>query len=151
MMTVDRTLVAKIYKVALESRSWAEEQARFSGRDPDILMGMCVHAAFDLFKRLEKAGLHPIFAKSRHHAFCLVEGLVVDVTATQFANCDPVNGVWIADLSDEEDLGVWAVEDQAASVEAITALSCWDDWALAELPFYQRSEPAGLDNPSSQP
>jgi hypothetical protein len=90
--------------------------------------------------------LNPVFSKSRHHAFCLVEGLVVDVTATQFVNCDPVNGVWIPDLSNEEDRGVWSVEERAASVDAIVSMPCWNDWRLAELPFFEEgvSSPAAL-------
>ena len=134
-MSPDRDLIERIYRIALQSRAWAEAEAIATGRDPVTLRDMCVKAAFDLFKRLQAAGLKPLFAKSRHHAFCLVDGLIVDVTGTQFANCDPVNGVWIADLSDEDDHGVWTVEDQAGSVEEILDLPCWRNWDTCDLPF----------------
>jgi len=100
---------------------------------------MCAIAAFELFDRLmadpKLRGRAIVFAKSEFHAFVMVDGLVVDVTATQFVNTDSVEGVWIVDLSDEPDPGVWVPTEVALTREGILALPCWHRWVSAELPL----------------
>jgi hypothetical protein len=138
-MPTQRQLVSQLFAHAKKVRAWAEDIARNTGRDAQTLKGMCAIAAFELFSRLKAdpklRGRTIVFAKSEFHAFVLVDGLVVDVTATQFINTDPVEGVWIADLSDEPDPGVWAPNDLAETCEEILALSCWRRWVLSELPL----------------
>jgi hypothetical protein len=132
-------LVAELFKVAKEVQAWAEITAARLGRDQANLRGMCVIAAYELFDRLSKnARLKPHkvrFAKSEYHAFVMVDGLTVDVTATQFVNTDPVEGVWIVDLTDEPDPGVWLATEFADSTHAVLQLPCWSRWPRTELPL----------------
>lgn len=118
---------------------WAEDLAHATGRDSQSLKGMCAIAAFELFNRMKAdpklRDRAIVFAKSEFHAFVTVDGLVVDVTATQFVNTDPVEGVWIVDLSDEPDPGVWVPTELALTRSGILALPCWNRWVPAELPL----------------
>jgi hypothetical protein len=132
-------LVHQLYLLAREVRVWGENIAEATGRGVSTLSGLCVITAYEMFARIAVDPLlkrhSPIFAKSDFHAFVLVDGLIVDVTATQFRNTDPVDGVWIVDLSDEPESGVWAATKFAASKEAILALDCWLRWLRSELPL----------------
>lgn len=132
-------LVRQLFAHAREVRIWTEDLARATGRDSRSLKGMCAIAAFELFNRLmadpKLRGHAIVFAKSEYHAFVTVSGLVVDVTATQFVNTDPVEGVWIVDLSDEPDPGVWVPTEVALTRKGILALPCWSRWVLSELPL----------------
>ena len=134
-----QVLVAELFRVAKEVRAWSEVTAAQLGHDPVSLQGMCVIAAYELFDRLSKdsrfEGHRLVFAKSEFHAFVLVDALTVDVTATQFRNTDPVEGVWIVDLTDEPDPGVWRATEFAASTDEIEQLHCWSRWPRKELPL----------------
>jgi hypothetical protein len=46
---------------------------------------LCGFASYEIFCAMQKAGLQPIFASNRQHAFIMWEGYIVDVTATQFS------------------------------------------------------------------
>lgn len=139
MSMSQRQLVSHLFVLAKEVRVWAEDLARATGRDSQSLKGMCAITAFELFNRLKAdpklRDRTIVFAKSEFHAFVTVDGLVVDVTATQFVNTDPVEGVWIANLSDEPDPGVWVPTELALTRDGILALPCWHRWVLAELPL----------------
>lgn len=134
-----QVLVAELFRVAKEVRAWSEVIATRLGHNPETLQGMCVIAAYELFDRLSKntrlKGHSIRFAKSEFHAFVLVDALTVDVTATQFRNTDPVDGVWIVDLTDEPDPGVWRATEFAASTEDVQQLHCWCRWPRKELPL----------------
>lgn len=133
-------LVAELFRVSKEVRAWTETVAVRLGRDPVSLQGLCVIAAYELFDRLSKNVLlsaHKIrFAKSDFHAFVVVDMLTIDVTATQFLNTDPVEGVWIVDLTDEPDPGVWRATEFATTLDDVQQLECWKGWPLQELPFW---------------
>lgn len=120
-------------------RIWVEAVALQLRRDPASLQGLCVIAAYELFDRLSKnprlSGYKIRFAKSEFHAFVTVDALTVDVTATQFLNTDPVDGVWIVDLTDEPDPGVWLATEFADSPAEVLLLQCWRGWPQAELPL----------------
>lgn len=145
MSLSQRQLVSQLFAHARAVRVWAEGVARSTGRDAESLRGMCAIAAFELFERLRAdpklRGRAIVFAKSEFHAFVMVDGLVVDVTATQFINTDPVEGVWIVDLSDEPDPGVWVPTEVALTRDGILSLPCWHRWVSPELPL--PLQPAG--------
>lgn len=148
MSMSQRQLVSHLFALAKEVRLWTEDLARATGRDSQSLKGMCAIAAFELFNRLKAdpklRDRTIVFAKSEFHAFVTVDGLVVDVTATQFINTDPVEGVWIANLSDEPDPGVWVASELALTRDGILALPCWRRWVLSELPLPLQSAGVAL-------
>lgn len=132
-------LVAELFRIAKEVRAWSEITAARLGHDPVTLQGMCVIAAYEMLDRLSnntRLNGHQIrFAKSEFHAFVMVDTLTVDVTATQFNNTDPVEGVWIVDLTDEPEPGVWRATEFAASTAEVQQLCCWNRWPRKELPL----------------
>ena len=79
--------LARVHEIALEVRSWCENEAEKSDR-PDSLMGYCAIASAELFRRLERANIFAeIHMQSNHcgsHVYLVVDDHVVDVTATQF-------------------------------------------------------------------
>lgn len=77
---------AELEVLAVIVRRWAERRAW-----DDELCGMCARASAQLWRRLRRAGIKAMLGYAeRHrnrspcHVFVLCDGLVVDVTATQF-------------------------------------------------------------------
>jgi hypothetical protein len=134
-----QNLVNHLFARAKIVRGWCEGLAVDAGKDPATLQGYCCIAAYELFCQLRSdASLQSevvLFAKSEFHAYVLVRGLVVDITATQFINADPIEGVWIADLSDEPDAGVWLASETASTPDEVLGLTCWGAWPRNELPL----------------
>lgn len=132
MSMSQRQLVSHLFALAKEVRVWTEGLARATGRDTQSLKGLCAIAAFELFDRLKAdpklRDRTIVFAKSEFHAFVTVDGLVVDVTATQFVNTDP---------------GVWVPTELALTRSGILALPCWGRWVLSELPLPLQPADAG--------
>lgn len=61
--------------------------------------------------------------------------MVVDTTATQFLNADPVDGVWIASVADlADDPGVWRVSASFDTEDAVLASDIWQHWQPSERP-----------------
>jgi len=48
------------------------------------LTGMCGICSYFLFKTLKEKKLSPVFSINDEHCFVMLQGLVIDVTATQF-------------------------------------------------------------------
>lgn len=138
-------LVSHLFIQAKAVRQWCEGLAVASGKDHATLAGYCSIAAYELMCRLqadpELQTEVIVFAKSDFHAFVLVRGLVVDVTATQFVNTDPVEGVWIMDLSDEPDAGVWVATETASTPAEVLNLKCWGGWPQDERPLALQKQP----------
>ena len=104
---------------------------------PQDLHGLCAHAAMDLFRALQEAGILAQYVVGQNHCFCMVDNLIVDTTATQFRNVDPVQGVWIADALDEDmiqDPGVWRITATFSSEADILSSDIWSEWPEAEKP-----------------
>lgn len=82
--------LAKIKRIASNTRKWAEKYRTQEHQDfGSDLAGMCGIAAYELFKRLDKAGLKPKYCFGDGHAFVKCDGYIVDVTATQFDDGHP--------------------------------------------------------------
>ena len=131
---VKRPLIDRLFLIAVKSRERVEAIARGRGA-PDDLHGVCALAALDLFRALLAEQIPVRFAVGKNHCFCLVEGLIVDTTATQFRNADPVDGVWIASATDlADDPGVWEVTASFATEAEILAADLWRLWYASQRP-----------------
>ncbi len=80
---------AKIKQIATSAREWAEKtNAELGHPYHDDLMGMCAIASMHLTNQLRRAKLHRkhdiSIAYNDNHCFVLVDGVIVDITATQF-------------------------------------------------------------------
>lgn len=82
--------LTRVRRIASNTRKWAE---KYRKQEPygisKSLGGMCGIAAYELFKRLDKAGLQPKYCFGDGHAFIKCHGHIVDVTATQFYDNHP--------------------------------------------------------------
>lgn len=82
--------IEAVRPIAKKARLWAARNRSSKGRDfGETLEGMCAVAAAELHRMLCRAGFSPRIAlrnttRDGCHCFVLVEGLLVDVTATQF-------------------------------------------------------------------
>jgi hypothetical protein len=103
---VNDPVLNKIQAIALKTREWA-----INTRTDDFsehLAGMCAIASAELFKRLKAEGFKPKICFTEEHTFILVDGLVVDVTATQFGSrYKPVS---ILPFEEAVEDGVWGME-----------------------------------------
>ena len=81
-------ILTRVHEIALEVRSWCENEAD-KARRSDNLLGYCAIASAELFKRLKKAGIPSEIHMSNggwcSHVFLSVEDHIVCVTATQFS------------------------------------------------------------------
>lgn len=78
--------------IAKRVRVWAEEQAVIRGFD-EVLCGMCASASAKLHQELQEVGVESkiLYSCSEtygDHCFVVVDGHIVDVTATQFEYFD---------------------------------------------------------------
>lgn len=80
---------SKIRNIARRIRRWAVLQAA-KHNFPDDLQGLCAIAARRLFLEFKNEGYSPKIAYQKNHCFVLVDGYLVDVTATQFAHAEVV-------------------------------------------------------------
>ncbi len=78
-----RSDLRKVRSIAKHVRTWSERVAERRGFEPD-LNGLCAVAAGKLHKLLREAGFKSVIALNDGHGFVLLNGYVVDVTATQF-------------------------------------------------------------------
>tara|TARA_Y100000310_G_C20551514_1_gene748328 strand:- start:357 stop:785 length:429 start_codon:yes stop_codon:yes gene_type:complete len=81
--------LTKIHALAVETRQWAERfREQHKNHFQRNLQGMCAVTSAYLFKRLTDEGLYPKigYARARFvgHVFVICNGLVVDVTASQY-------------------------------------------------------------------
>jgi hypothetical protein len=76
---------SELYRIARSARKWAERN-RDEGEHGEDLCGMCAIAAAELWGKLNRKNIEAtiIVNETETHCFCLVDDLVVDVTATQF-------------------------------------------------------------------
>lgn len=77
----------RILEAANETRAWAEKRPIFS--NDKTLAGLCAISTVHLFRRLSDIGIKSEIHFGDCHVFLVVDGIVVDVTATQFADEDP--------------------------------------------------------------
>lgn len=73
-----------IKEVAQKTRRWAMQTNRRKHDFPSDLEGMCGIASVKLHANLEAEGYSPFIHYSEGHAFVVCDGMIVDVTATQF-------------------------------------------------------------------
>jgi hypothetical protein len=66
------------------TRNWAEK-TRDRVCAPSNLMGMCAIASAHLHRVLADAGVKTVIAANNGHVFLLLNGCVLDITATQFS------------------------------------------------------------------
>jgi hypothetical protein len=78
-------LESSIVEIAERARNWMEHVADSEGFHPS-LCGLCARASALLFEMLKDAGYDPRIAVSlrANHFFVLLDGHVIDITATQF-------------------------------------------------------------------
>lgn len=81
MMT--RAELLKMYRIALRTREWAEKLAKRKDLAED-LCGLCAIASGHLHRELRNEGYRSVLATHDNHCFVLLNGYVVDVTASQF-------------------------------------------------------------------
>ncbi len=130
----DQSQVLRLFLIAVKSRQRIDALAQKYGYSND-LHKLCAVAALDLFRALRLAGVHPRFAVGQNHCFCIVDDLIVDTTATQFRNADPVHGVWIVALSDlTDDPGVWKSHVIFDKVCDLLMSDIWKQWPASERP-----------------
>jgi hypothetical protein len=79
--------VFRVKRIADNTRKWAEKyRLKHRMGFSETLAGMCGLASYELFKRLERAGLQPTYCLTNNHAYIKCQGRIVDITATQFHN-----------------------------------------------------------------
>lgn len=107
----------QINLIAEATRKWAEKLQRKEQRWDDDLECMCGIASFELFKRLKKAGLSPVFVvnESQEHAFVICNKLIIDVTATQFG----YDKIEIMDVDYVHDSTIWSVGEMTDNIQDI--------------------------------
>lgn len=76
--------VCEIRTIARRVRRWAERVAASNNDYGADLAGMCAVASRQLLTELLSAGYQAKVAYQWNHCFVLVEGYIVDITATQF-------------------------------------------------------------------
>jgi hypothetical protein len=85
--------IVRISRIAQNVRYWCEDN---NPHFPPNLEGMCAIAAGELNRRLQRAGFNSkiVVVEDKGgisaHCFCMVESLIVDVTASQFGDYDVV-------------------------------------------------------------
>ena len=83
--------LVRIRRIAQNVRYWCEDN---NSHFPPNLEGMCAIAAGELNRRLQRAGFDSkiVVVEDKDgisaHCFCMVESLIVDVTASQFGDYD---------------------------------------------------------------
>lgn len=65
------------------ARKWSEKTARTEGFPTD-LNGFCARATVKLFNLLKAANYDPIIGCAHGHTYVILEGKIIDITATQF-------------------------------------------------------------------
>lgn len=133
----DTNLIRTLFGIAVKSRMRSEAEAASQGKPTD-LRRFCSHAAMDLFRALQGERIQARFVVGQNHCFCMVGDLIVDTAATQFRNIEAVQGVWIADASDDDmtrDPGVWKVGASFASDAEILSSEIWSNWPEDERPL----------------
>jgi hypothetical protein len=119
---------SKRHRIARQVRAWAERTAKKEGF-PEDLMGLCARSSAQLFTLYKQAGELPLIAYSvRHsHFFVLVEGYIVDVTATQFPATRKIV-VFIALLKDAEKLTQYDYDRIIVNPEKLIAYQRATKW-----------------------
>jgi hypothetical protein len=128
--------VDRLFEIAVKSRRRMETLARRRRASKDLHC-LCAVAALDLFRSFREAQIEVRYAVGKKHCFCLVGDFMVDTTATQFKNAEPVEGVWIASSRDPDfldDPGVWEVSTSFPTEEEVLAADLWRHWPSNQRP-----------------
>ena len=72
-----------VLAIAEHARLWAEKTAKKEGF-PSDLNGFCARASVKLFNLLKAASYDPIIGCAHGHVYVILEGQIIDLTATQF-------------------------------------------------------------------
>ena len=111
----------KIISIARACRSELERVAvHISPNFSKTLAGLCMYGSVLTWMRMKDAGLKPEVVSGNGHFFAVCDGLLVDVTATQFGH----GKVVVRDYK--------KVQEMATSGEY--ALNHWKELSRAELP-----------------
>jgi hypothetical protein len=139
-------LLEPVRAIARQTRGWAERYARdpFSSFTP-TLAGMCAIASVELFRRLSAAGYAPFLAMSHadrcDHCFVVLDGRVVDVTATQFGE----SAVVIELLKRASNVSYWQINAHFGSAGALREYLRERRWPKKQLPLEERQPGSGFD------
>jgi len=79
--------LAHLYRIGKKARAWAERTAKKEHFGSE-LSGLCARSAVQLYTLLSQNSIEAtiVYNRAHFHFFVLVEGYVIDVTATQFLN-----------------------------------------------------------------
>ena len=118
--------------IARSVRQWAEDLAKTTEEYPDSLGGLCAIASAELFNRLKGAGFdNTLIAYTDKHVYVVLDGYVIDVTATQFGNYPKV---FIETVSYARDCGIWwNATDFYESVDNLRAKQIEECWHLQHI------------------
>lgn len=75
----------KLKEIVLETRAWGEKLPIARDYCPD-LAGLCAIVSKELCERLQQNGYKAKIAYNGHHCFVILQGRIIDLTATQFGN-----------------------------------------------------------------
>lgn len=139
-----------IRKLANEVRKWAEHIQKTTddeyGYDED-LCGLCAIASARLHFRLKQHNIESTIIHGWAHVFLVIEGVVVDVTATQFAwtvediTGRPVPKILIinwADIDvDENNTGPWSQLHEFPTIKQLIDCQRKTGWPMEQTPKYK--------------
>lgn len=130
----------KIRECAEKAREWAEEVSAPGGaydHVDDTLAGLCAIATVYLGSLLEQAGYQPIYAlRCSDHCFIVCNGLVVDVTATQF-NRKPIEIIPVLEARKHCDQWgdvIWSIDTSFESPHRLVRRLKKDKWPEEQVP-----------------
>ena len=89
MPTTNPATDPRVLHIAKRTRAWAEALARRHGFPPD-LCGLCATASAQLMLALRAKGYDAVFHENYGHCFVVLNGYIIDITATQFGKRNKV-------------------------------------------------------------
>lgn len=133
---MDRKKLRAVKSAAIEVRDWAEENHHEYGHDKD-LCGMCAIASARLFNALADKGINSTIILNTEspygcHVYLIVDGYVVDVTATQFPD-HPYDPVVIIDRAEAEEYGWWQGGKEIDCPKALLETQTANNWPSNQL------------------
>lgn len=79
----------KALKIAKEIRKWGEKEDKKVMNEGDLSC-LCEECSSRIYKKLLRMGFDPIYAHNIWHCFVILDGWIIDVTATQFGEKEKI-------------------------------------------------------------